>query len=151
MGHSFQKDSDMARGYFLDSTCDMGLIINKRQRYATLAFLKINMRHQDPLSRACILYITASNLTLTLITALRTKRDSEIEISITPLNQTRHSLHRRMRLYLNSMRITASASGYSTLSQCVLIPIDYSSMDHMLIFAKLDASTLNHRSAMNRD
>ena len=35
---------------FLNSTGDMGN--NKRQRHATLAFLKIDMRHQDLPSRA---------------------------------------------------------------------------------------------------
>ena len=33
----------MRQGYFLNSTCDMG--INKGQRHATLVFLNIDMRH----------------------------------------------------------------------------------------------------------
>ena len=41
--------SDMCHSLFLNSTCDMG--INKRQRHATLAFLKIDRRHGDPPSR----------------------------------------------------------------------------------------------------
>ena len=36
----------MQQGYFLNSTCDIG--INKRQRHATLAFLKIDRRHGNP-------------------------------------------------------------------------------------------------------
>ena len=40
------NNSDMGQWYFLDSTGAMGNI--KRQRYATLAFLKIDMGHQDP-------------------------------------------------------------------------------------------------------
>ena len=46
MRQSFQKYSDMQQGYFLNSTCDMA--INKRQRHATLAFLKIDRGHGDP-------------------------------------------------------------------------------------------------------
>ena len=42
----FQKYSDMRQGYFLNSRCDMA--INKRQRHATLALLKIDRRHGDP-------------------------------------------------------------------------------------------------------
>ena len=38
--------SDMQQGYLLDLTCDMG--INKRQRYAILAFVKIDRRHGEP-------------------------------------------------------------------------------------------------------
>ena len=40
----------MGQWHFLNSTGDMGN--NKRQRHATLSFLEIDMRHQDPLSRA---------------------------------------------------------------------------------------------------
>ena len=47
-----KKDSDMGHGHFLNSTGNKGNI--KRQRLATLAFLKIDMRHQDPPSRAPI-------------------------------------------------------------------------------------------------
>ena len=47
-------DSDMRQGYFLNSTCDIA--INKRQRHATLAFLKIDRRHGDPPSRAPLNY-----------------------------------------------------------------------------------------------
>ena len=43
MREDFKQYSDMWQGYFLNLTCDMG--INKRQRHATLAFLKINRRH----------------------------------------------------------------------------------------------------------
>ena len=50
MGHGGKKDSDMRHDYFLNSTYDIGG--NKRQRHATLAFLKIDMRHRDPQSRA---------------------------------------------------------------------------------------------------
>ena len=45
MQHDFQRYSDMY--FFFNSTCDMG--INKRQRYGTLAFLKIDLRHWGPL------------------------------------------------------------------------------------------------------
>ena len=41
--------SDMLQGYLLNLTYDMG--INKQQRYAILAFLKIDRGHGDPLSR----------------------------------------------------------------------------------------------------
>ena len=41
--------SDMLQGYLLNLTCDMG--INKGQRYAILAFLKIDRQHGEPLSR----------------------------------------------------------------------------------------------------
>ena len=37
----------MRQGHFLNSTCDKG--INKPQRHATLAFLKIDTRHGAPL------------------------------------------------------------------------------------------------------
>ena len=40
----------MGHGHFLNSTGDKGSI--KRQRYATLAFLKIDIRHKDSPSRA---------------------------------------------------------------------------------------------------
>ena len=50
MRHGFQKYSDMRQGYFLKSTGDIAL--NKWQRHATLAFLKIDRRHGDPPSRA---------------------------------------------------------------------------------------------------
>ena len=50
MRHGFQKYSDMRQGYFLKSTGDIAL--NKCQRHATLAFLKIDRRHGDTLSRA---------------------------------------------------------------------------------------------------
>ena len=50
MRHDGKKDSDMRHGYFLNSTCDM--VENKGQRHATLAFLKIDMQHQDSPSRA---------------------------------------------------------------------------------------------------
>ena len=40
---------DMYMAIFLDSTWDNGNV--KRQRHATLAFLKIVMRHQDPPSK----------------------------------------------------------------------------------------------------
>ena len=46
MPQGFQKYSDMRRGSFLNSTCDMA--INKRQRHATLPFLKIDMGHWGP-------------------------------------------------------------------------------------------------------
>ena len=46
MRQGFQKYSDMRQAYFLNSTCDMA--INKRQRHATLPFLKIDMRHWGP-------------------------------------------------------------------------------------------------------
>ena len=36
----------MRQAYFLNSTCDMA--INKRQRHATLPFLKSDMRHWGP-------------------------------------------------------------------------------------------------------
>ena len=37
MLHGFRKYSHMRQRYFLDSTCDMDMM-NKQQRYATLAF-----------------------------------------------------------------------------------------------------------------
>ena len=40
----------MGHSLFLNSTFDKG--INKQQGHATLAFLKIDMLHGDPLSRA---------------------------------------------------------------------------------------------------
>ena len=46
MQQGFNKYSDKRQGYSLNSTCGMG--INKRQRHATLAFLKIDRRHGDP-------------------------------------------------------------------------------------------------------
>ena len=39
----------MRQGYLLNLTCDMG--INKQQIYAILAFLKIDRRHGELLSR----------------------------------------------------------------------------------------------------
>ena len=50
MRHGGKMDSDMRHGYFLNSTCDM--VENKGQRHATSDFLKIDMRHQVPPSRA---------------------------------------------------------------------------------------------------
>ena len=44
------RHSDMRHDHFLNSTGDMG--INKRERHATLAFLKIDRRHGHPPSRA---------------------------------------------------------------------------------------------------
>ena len=58
MRHGGKKDSDMRHGYFLNSTCDM--VENKGQRHATLAFLKIDMQHQDPPSRAPQYSMTSS-------------------------------------------------------------------------------------------
>ena len=56
MRQGFQNYSEMRQGYFLYSACDMG--INKRQRHATLAFPKIDRRHEDPPSRApMLLYV----------------------------------------------------------------------------------------------
>ena len=46
MRHGGRMESDMRHGYFLNSTCDM--VENKGQRHATLAFLKIDMRHGGP-------------------------------------------------------------------------------------------------------
>ena len=46
MRQGSEKYSDMRQGYFLNSTCDMA--INKRQRHATLTFLKIDTRHWGP-------------------------------------------------------------------------------------------------------
>ena len=50
MRQGFKKYSDMRQGYLLKSTGDIAL--NKQQRHATLAFLKIDRRHGDPPSRA---------------------------------------------------------------------------------------------------
>ena len=50
MRHGGKKDTDMRHGYFLNLTCDM--VENKGHRHPTLAFLKIDMQHQDPPSRA---------------------------------------------------------------------------------------------------
>ena len=58
--HGFQKYSDMRQGYFLKSTGDIA--INKRQKHATLAFLKIDRRHGDPPSRAPLLLVIAKHL-----------------------------------------------------------------------------------------
>ena len=44
--------SDMGHSLFLNSTCDIEE--NKRQGHATLPFLKFNMRHWGPQSRAPI-------------------------------------------------------------------------------------------------
>ena len=55
MRQGFQKYSDIRQGYFLKSTGDIAL--NKRQRHATLAFLKIDRRHWDPPSRAPVMCI----------------------------------------------------------------------------------------------
>ena len=44
------KYSNMRHGYFVNLTCDMGK--NQRHRHAMLTFLKIDMRHGDPPSRA---------------------------------------------------------------------------------------------------
>ena len=41
-------------GHFLNSTGEMG--ISKQQGHVTLAFLKICIRHQDPPSRAPMVY-----------------------------------------------------------------------------------------------
>ena len=46
MRQGFKKYSDMRQAYFLNLTCDMA--INKRQRHATLPFLKIDTRHWGP-------------------------------------------------------------------------------------------------------
>ena len=43
MRQGHKSHSDMRHGHFLNSTGDMG--INKRQRPATSAFLKIDRRH----------------------------------------------------------------------------------------------------------
>ena len=48
-GAGFNKYGDMRQGTFFNS-CDVRM--NKRQRNATLAFLKIDRRHGDPPSRA---------------------------------------------------------------------------------------------------
>ena len=45
--------SDMGHWHFLNSTGDIGN--DRLQRHAALAFLKIDMRHQDPLSRAPVM------------------------------------------------------------------------------------------------
>ena len=50
MRHGHESHSDMRHDHFLNSICDMG--INKRQRHATLIFLKIYRRHGYPPSRA---------------------------------------------------------------------------------------------------
>ena len=46
MRQGSEKFSDMRQGYFLNSTYDMA--INKRQRHATLPFLKIDTWHWGP-------------------------------------------------------------------------------------------------------
>ena len=46
MRQGSKQYSDMRQDYFLNSTCYIA--INKRQRHATLAFLKIERRHGDP-------------------------------------------------------------------------------------------------------
>ena len=56
---------DMRQDYFLDTTCDMS--INKLQRHAPLAFLKINTRHGEPLSRAPHVLACSSNIKCRLI------------------------------------------------------------------------------------
>ena len=45
-----KNDSDMRHAHFLNLTCDKEE--NKRQRHVTLSFLKFDMRHGDPPSRA---------------------------------------------------------------------------------------------------
>ena len=56
MRQGSEKYSDNRQGYFLNSTCYIA--INKRQRHATLAFLKIDRRHGDTPSRAPLLGAT---------------------------------------------------------------------------------------------
>ena len=46
MRQGHKSHSDMRHDHFLNTTGDMG--INKRQRRATSAFLKIDMRHWHP-------------------------------------------------------------------------------------------------------
>ena len=46
MRQGTEIDSDILHCHFLNSTCYMG--INKRQRHATLPFLKIDRGHWDP-------------------------------------------------------------------------------------------------------
>ena len=53
----------MRQGYFLDSTCDMG--IDKGQRHAILAFVKSKRRHGEPPSRPPILADPGEGLFLT--------------------------------------------------------------------------------------
>ena len=55
----------MRQGYFLNSTCDMG--INTQQSYAILAFLKIDRRHGEPLSRAPHVLACSCNIKCRLI------------------------------------------------------------------------------------
>ena len=45
MRQGTEIDTDMRPCHFLNSTCDMG--INKRQRHATLPFLKIDRRQES--------------------------------------------------------------------------------------------------------
>ena len=47
MRQGTEIDSDMRHCHFLNSTCNMALGINERQRHSTLPFLKINRRHGD--------------------------------------------------------------------------------------------------------
>ena len=58
----------MGHGHFLNSTGDKGGI--KRQRHVTLAFLKIDMRHQDPPSRAPALFVPFSSRWVPNMTAV---------------------------------------------------------------------------------
>ena len=46
MGHGGSKCNTMGHSDFLNSTCDIEE--NKRQRHATLPFLKIDTQHWDP-------------------------------------------------------------------------------------------------------
>ena len=56
---------DMRQGHFLNLTCDRDIFVNstcdmdknKRQRHATLAFLKIDTRHGDPPVKGPYLHI----------------------------------------------------------------------------------------------
>ena len=64
MGREHLSLSDMRHDHFLNSTGDMR--INKRQRHATLAFLKIDRRHGHPQSKFVFMLIATSGWPLTL-------------------------------------------------------------------------------------
>ena len=55
----------MQQGFLFNLTCDIGM--NKRQRYAILAFLKIDRRHGEPLSRVPHVQASTCNIKMLAI------------------------------------------------------------------------------------
>ena len=74
MGQDFP--SDMCQGYLLNLTFDIG--INKRQRYAILAFLKIDRQHGEPLSRVPHVPVVPTTLKCWLIMIDQTQVTNQV-------------------------------------------------------------------------